>query len=109
MARIAHLGAYVLTIVATVWIFLLLLKQSAPLELWDYAWMCLPLLIAAIPFRWPARADVAALGLLLFIFSPLSLSTGTLYFPALLAMTLSGFADYWSRSGHSEGGSQSAD
>jgi len=105
MSRIAHLAAYALTILATAWVFSFLLKQSAPLEMWDYAWMCLPLLIAAIPFRWPARADLAAVGLLLFIFSPLSLSIGSLYLPALLAMTLSGFADYWSRSRNSGRGS----
>jgi hypothetical protein len=105
MSRIAHLAAYALTILATAWVFSFLLKQSAPLEMWDYAWMCLPLLIAAIPFRWPTRADLAALGLLLFTFCRLSLSIGTLYFPALLAMTLSGFADYRSRSRNSDGGS----
>jgi hypothetical protein len=75
----------------------------------DYAWICLPLFIAAIPFRWPARADLAALGLLLFIFCPLSLSIGSLYLPALLAMTLSGFADYWSRSRNSSRGSPGRD
>jgi hypothetical protein len=98
MSRIAHLTAYGLTIVATLWVFSFVLRQPAPLKIWDYTWICLPLLIAAIPFRWRARADLAALGLLLFIFCPLSLSIGTLYFPALLSMTFSGFADYWSRS-----------
>src|SRR6516225_8744331 len=102
MSRIAHLAAYSLTIAATLWVFSSVPRQPTPLKIWGYAWICLPLLIAAIPFRWSQRADLSALGLLLFIFCPLSPSIGTLYFPALLAMTFSGFADHWSRSRNSD-------
>src|SRR5215467_5879981 len=105
MSRIVHLAAFGLTIVATLWVFSFVIRQPAPLKIWAYAWISLPFLIAAIPFRWPARADLAALGLLLFSLCRLSLSIGTLYFPALLAMILSGFADYWSRSRNSDRGS----
>ena len=105
MSRVAHLAAFGLTIVGTLWVFAFVLRQPAPLKIWGYAWICLPLLIAAIPFRWSARADLAALGLLIFIFSPLSVSIGSLYLPALLAMALSGFADHWSRSKTNDRGS----
>jgi hypothetical protein len=75
--------------------------RAGAAEQMGYAWICLSLLIAAIPFRWPARADLTALGSLLFSFCPLSLSIGTPYLSALLAMTISGFPDYWSRSRNS--------
>ena len=74
MSRIVHLAAFGLTIMATLWVFSFVLRQPSPLKIWGYAWICLPPLIAAIPFRWP-RADLAALGLLLFIVPGLILLT----------------------------------
>lgn len=58
-----------------------------------YVWLAISIACAALPFRFPNRKGLSAILLLLYIFSPYSLSIGIFYIPALVAMTLSFLAD----------------
>jgi hypothetical protein len=90
--RIAFLAAFALTagasIISTSW------GIGTPLKPWAYPYFWLPVLFAAIPLRWPKRV-ILAFGLLMaYVFSPLSLSIGILFVPAVLTLA---FALYLGR------------
>jgi hypothetical protein len=95
LARIAHYLAFVLTVGASVVTFVTTRGNPTPLYLVFYPWICVPIVIAAIPFRWPGQVSWAALGLLVFVFFPLSLSIGIFYIPALVVMGISAAIFHW--------------
>jgi hypothetical protein len=90
-----HDAAFVLTFLASVVVFVVFViafKTQLRLIPLFYAWICVPVVVAAIPFRWPDRADLAAVGLAIFIFfSPFSQAIGIFYIPALIVMVVAAF------------------
>jgi hypothetical protein len=84
--RITQLLALALTVAASVWAFLSTRGNPTPLAVVFYPRILVPIAVAAIPFWKPEWVGWAALGILGFIFCPLSLSIGIFYIPALLGM-----------------------
>ena len=94
IARITYYLAFLLTVAASVWTFVATRGNPTPLYVL-YLWICVPIAIAAIPFRRPRWISWATLGLLVFIFFPLSLSIGIFYIPAFVMMGISAAIFHW--------------
>lgn len=85
-AKISFRTAFALTVGATLLIPFLLIGNPG---LWNpllWLWLVVPILCAALPFRFPRRTDLAALLLLAYIFFPYSLSIGMFYIPTFVVM-----------------------
>jgi hypothetical protein len=93
MPRIAHWAAFALTVLATLYSARLLFDVSSPLGV--YLWVCVPILLAAIPFRWPRRLWLAALLLLLYIFAPIWTGVALYYIPAFVMMLVAAIIEPW--------------
>ena len=83
-------------VVTTIWAS----RNSSSLKPWAYPYFWLPVLFAALPFRWPRRSGLSAGLLVGYVFSPLSLSVGILFIPAAIVMLLLWLLDRRGLSSH---------
>src|SRR5450432_2851109 len=84
-----RMAAFSLTVLASIIAVILASANPGPLNPLFYPWICVPVICAGMPFRWPGRTGLSAALLVIYIFCPYSLSIGIFYIPGAVLTLLS--------------------
>ena len=85
--------SFIVAIGTSVYLIRDIILSHQPVKLIFYPWVLIPVIITAIPFKQPRAIPISTLMMIVFIFSPFSLSIGLYYVPAIAVLLLGTIID----------------